>query len=347
MYRLLALLTLLVMLTSCTPTPTPIPPGPTPYTAPVTVAPALPVQSALQAAQKGLPFYMVHTNRQHPVVHIMMAGFQQACADLGLLCKDAGVDMEDIPGEIANLERVVANGASGILITVHDKAEYEMTKKAIDAGIPTVNGHFPMEDMVIPGMTAWVAPDNKAYAAAAAKAMAKKLDCKGTVAITQGGLNDGENAVEASFRSTLSAECPNIKILDTQIETFDQPAAIAVASGILQANPDVVGAFSTTGNGPTTWAKGAQDVGKKPGEVTIISMDYSVQNLDLVKNGEVYMLVGQPLYEEMYYAVYVLAAKMMGSPVPYANYLPAPLITKDNIDPYYEINEMAEGLTIQ
>jgi len=38
---------------------------------------------------------------------------------------------------------------------------------------------------------------------------------------------------------------------------------------------------------------------------------------------------------------------MMGSPVPYANYLPAPLITKDNIDPYYEINEMAEGLTIQ
>jgi len=345
MYKFLALLTLTVLLASCTTAP-----APTPQTVVVTkeVVKEVTAQTALQAAQKGLPFYMVHTNRQHPVVHIMMAGFQQACADLGLLCKDAGVDQEDIPGEIANLERVVANGSSGILITVHDKAEYEMTKKAIEAGIPVVNGHFPiLETNVLPGLAAWVAPDNKAYAAEAALAMAKKLDCKGPVAITQGGLNDGENAVEASFRSTLQTTCPQVKILGTQIEGYDQAAAILAASSILQASPDVVGAFSTTGNGPTTWAKAAQENGKRPGEVTIISMDYSKQNLDLVKNGEVYMLVGQPLYEEMYYSVFILAAKMMGLPVPYANYLPAPLITIDNIAPYYEINKLSENVSIQ
>ena len=73
-------------------------------------------------------------------------------------------------------------------------------------------------------------------------------------------------------------------------------------------------------------------------------MDYTRPNLDLVKSGEVWMLVGQPLYEEMYYSVVLLANHLLGIPVPYGNYLPAPQVTLENIDQFYAINDFAESI---
>lgn len=297
--------------------------------------------------QDGMPFRFVHTNRQHPVVRIMMAGFFAACADYGLDCVDMGVDQDDVAGSIAKTEESVALGSSGMVTGVNDQAYYAATTTAIQAGIPVVNMHFPMDETLLPGMTAWVAPDNVGYAAEAARAMGEKLQCQGMVAITQGGLNDGENAVAASFMKTLWEMCPEIQILKPQIEGYDSPAAILVASSMLLGYPEITGAFSTTGNGPTTWAKAAQEVGKKPGEIAIISMDYSRVNLDLLKNGEVYALVGQPLFEEVYHSVVLLVETISGLPVPYENVLPAPLIFQEDAEHYYRIVDMAEAIEIK
>lgn len=314
---------------------------------PTEVAEPTEVGTSSFGAQFDKPFHMVHSNRQHPVVRIMMAGFFQACEDFGVECVDMGVDGDDTAGVIQKAEEVVALGSSGVLHTIYDAAFYESAQAIVDAGIPLVNGHFPMEANLVPGMKAWVAPDNTAYAANAAHAMGEVLECKGVVAVTQGGLNDGENAVAKSFTETLKEDCPDIVILEPQIEGYDQVQAIAAATAILQANPEIVGAFSTTGGGPTTWAKAAEDVGKAPGDIKIISMDYSRANLDLVKSGEVYMLVGQPLYEEMYHATVLLIELAMGNAVPYENELPAPLISIDDLDKYYLINDKAESIQVQ
>lgn len=304
-------------------------------------------ETPFHKAQNGKPIYLVHTNRQHPVVRIMMAGFFQACADYGLDCKDAGVDQEDLPGEIAKIEQINALGASGVIATLHDKSEYVPVEDIINKGIPVINGHFPIPEGDEPGLLAWSAPDNVGYAKSAALAMVDKIQCKGKVSVTQGGLNDGENAVAKSFTETLRSKCPDVKILDVQIEGYDAAGAEAVTTAIVQANPDLVGAFSTTGGGAKAWANGLKASGKSAGEVAVIGMDYSRENLDLVKSGDVYMLVGQPLFEEFYYAVQLMVAHLMGYPVPYANTLPAPLITKDNVDKYYKINDLAENVQIK
>ena len=318
----------------------------------VTVAPVtIKAGADFSAYQKGAdgkqhPFVFLGTNRSHPVVKIMEAGFLQACADFNLKCQLMGSEGNDIPGSVTLGEQAVALPASGILDTVYDKAQYAPALSAIKAGIPVVNGHFPMTTDILPGLTGWVAPDNVGYGIAAADMMAQAVNCKGPVAVTESGPSDAESAVGTAFTKELQVKCAGISVLDPQMEGTDLPKEIAAVAAILQAHSDLTGAFSTTGGGIQAWASAAKDAGKKPGEVKIIGMDYSAQNLDLVKNGEALALVAQPLYAEMYQGVVVLLLERMGMPVPYANTLPAPLVMKDGVAPYYAINDQASKVIL-
>ena len=297
-----------------------------------------------QDFQGGVPFRWAHDNQKHPVSRIMAAGMLKACQDFNLLCENMSVSEVDTPAVLAMLDQSLDLGSTGQVFPIYLPEHYPQAIKLIEAGVPVVGTHFPVDPANVPGLLAWVAPDNVGYAIATAKAMAEKTTCGSPIAITQSSLNDGENAVAENFKNTYLEVCPDAEVLPVQIEGFDVPQAIQVASAIIQAHPDLKGAFSTTGNGPQTWAGAVQDMGKEKGEITIISMDYVRQNLTLVKEGWVYMLVGQPLFEEFYYAVVLLELHKMGYPVPYENTLPAPLVTIENVDKYYAINDLAESV---
>ena len=176
--------------------------------------------------------------------------------------------------------------------------------------------------------------DGRLGGGAAGAAGALELGGKGVVALTQGSYNDTENPMADAFRKTMAEKYPDIKILETQLEGFEPSAAEAKAVGILQGNPDVTGAFSTTGNGIQTWSGAARKAGR---EVAIIGMDYIRQNLDIIKSGAAYGLVAQPLYEEGAKTAELAAALAEGKEVPYLNPLPAAVITADDLDPYYAI----------
>lgn len=294
--------------------------------------------------QDGKPFRMIATNQEVPVVKIMLAGFLQACEDYKLDCVVMGVDGNDIAKSVTLAEQSIALGSSGLLTTIYDKAWYAPTLDAIAAGIPVVNGHFPMSKDELPGLSGWVAPDNVEYARLSGIMMGNAINCSGTVAITQSTLSDAENAVAESFTKSLHETCPTVNILKPQIETTDPAKAIAVTSAIIQGNQDISGAFSTTGGGATAWSKSAKETGNEKGKIVIIGMDASRENLDLLVSGDVYALVAQPLYAEMYQAVTLLLEIKMGMPIPYENVLPAPLITKNDVAPYYAILEKAEAI---
>ncbi|MCC7451277.1 MAG: sugar ABC transporter substrate-binding protein, partial [Anaerolineae bacterium] len=123
-------------------------------------------------------------------------------------------------------------------------------------------------------------------------------------------------------------------------EGFDAPKAIAKAVAIMQANPDLIGGFSTTGGGPTTWAGAQKETGKK---VLAIGMDYTRVNLDLVKSGEVFAVVGQPLYDESKGAAQLLLKMASGEKVEYWTKLNAPTITKDDLPKWYELLDKVEA----
>ncbi len=210
--------------------------------------------------------------------------------------------------------------------------------KLAKQGYPIVTWHVMPPEGTVKGLRAATGEDVAQAGTNAADAMGAKLGGKGTVAITQGSYNLIENTMGSSFRKEMAAKYPGIKLLDTQLEGFEPSAAKAKAVSILQAHPDVTGAFSTTGNGAETWSGGAHAAGR---DIVIIAMDYVRQNLDLVKSGAAYGLVAQPLYEEGAKTADLAAALAEGKQVPYLNPLPAKVITAGDLGPYYKILQSA------
>lgn len=306
---------------------------------------AEPEVSVFREAQDGKPFRYTHWGNFHPVYKIMGAGFLQACEDYGLICELTNTDDFDDAKLIAMMETLNTDNTSGIVTGMYFPSRWEAGITAINKGIPVVGDHVPVLDREnVPGLVAWSAPDIIEFARNAGIAMAEKLECAGPVANSQSQLAENESVITDNFREAFLGVCPDTEVLETRALGLELSDSIPNAAAIITAHPDLVGAFSATGDGAQSWAKAAQERGKEAGEIVIVGMDYTRPNLDLVKSGEVWMLVGQPLYEEMYYSVVLLANHLLGIPVPYGNYLPAPQVTLENIDQFYAINDFAESI---
>jgi ribose transport system substrate-binding protein len=289
------------------------------------------------------PFVLLSVNRSHPVVRVITLGFFEACRDLKVECKNYSSEGVDFTLYAAAVDQVVAAGSQGAIAFV-DKAVYAQDKKLIDAKIPIDMIHgIPLPDAP-PGIIAWVATDAADYAKRAADFMGGKMAGKGVVAISQGNLNDLENMVSDEFTKEMKAKYPAIKVLTPEMEGFDAPAAIAKISSVITAHPEITAAFGTTGGSASAWAKALEQSGRKPGSTIVVGMDYTRENLDLVKAGKVTALIGQPLYEETYKALEILVANSKGQKINYANPLPAPIITVDNLATYYGYADRVDQL---
>jgi ribose transport system substrate-binding protein len=312
-----------------------------PTTAPAQPQAPAPTTAPAAPAAKGHHIALVQFLKGHPVHRIMQLGFHEGCVAMKYDCELLLTDSTNAVDMIPLAEQALAEPVDGIVFYAVDNSFFPTIKKFKDKGIPVVTPHFTSFTQEESGLTAVVGADVVQYAKAVADAMGDKLGGKGTVAVTVGSFNQTENLVAKTFKEEMAAKYAAIKVLDAQEEGFDQAGAIAKAGAIIQGNPDIAGAFSTTGSGPTTWSTAAADNNKK--DLVIISMDYTRPNLDLVKAGKVYGLVAQPLYDEFYQAAVLVGEAIDGKKVEYKNLLPAPVIFLADLDKYIAFNDRAEA----
>jgi ribose transport system substrate-binding protein len=284
----------------------------------------------------------VQPMRNHPVHRIMQGGFLSECKRLGYQCEIVGSEQLDMPGTAPLADAVLSKGGiKGIGVYAYDPSTYPFIARW-GKDYPIVSWHIPVREGDAPGLKAVTGTVPSDYARESASAIGREIGCKGTVAITEGSFNTVENLVAKTFTETMKTECPDVTVLKPQEEGFDVPAAKAKAVSILQANPDTNAAFSTTGGGPVTWAGAAQQSGKR---LTIIGMDYVRQNLDLVKAGKVFAVVGQPLFEEGAKTADLLDQLVTGQQVSYDNPLPATIITRDQVARFTAMLDEADAAT--
>jgi ribose transport system substrate-binding protein len=285
-------------------------------------------------------FYWIQPLKGHPVHQMTQIAFREGAAKEGYEAEIVGTDSADIGGTIALAEQALARGdAAGVAIWTGNPAYNPLIEKIGKSGIPVILPHFPAAEGSIPGASGVISCDPADYAAEAARQIGKAIEGKGAVAITQGSFNSTENLVSEVFARTMKQDFPNVRVLAPIEEGFDAPAAIARASAILQGNADVVAAFSTTGGGPVTWANASKEASRK---IVIVGMDYTRVNLDLVKQGDVFAVIGQPLWEESYGAAELLAKLDKHEKVQWWTKLQAPFLTKDKLGPYYELLDKVE-----
>jgi ribose transport system substrate-binding protein len=272
--------------------------------------------------------------KSNPTLQVMAAGFSQEAKKAGFTGKVLLAEDADPQKVIALGKQALAQGSQGLVVLAFDPALYPLMKQAAAQGVPVVETHDPVPNAASLGITQIVRPDPSQYGAAAADAIGAKIGGKGSVAITQGGFNPTENLAASAFKKEMAAKYPDVKVLKSQLEGFDPAAAVSKAVSILQSDKKIVAAYSTTGGGPVTWA-GAQDQSGR--KLTIIGMDYTRPNLDLVKAGKVYGIAAQPIYQEHAAAVDALKEKICGG-TPKAEITPdSPIVTKAELPEYYSI----------
>lgn len=280
--------------------------------------------------------------KSHPVVQLMISGFLVRAQELGYEPYLFAPDEADSTKAYGLLEAgMEQHKIEGLCQYIYDDSVAQYIKKYSDAGVYVVTGHTQVEEGTYPGLSAWVACSAVEYGATAARAIGEQIGGEGTVAVTEGSFNPTEDAAAQSFIDTMNAEYPNVKVLDVQEEGFDTPTAIGIATAIIQGNPDIKGAFSTTGAGPSTWAGAQDNTGVK---ICAIAMDYSKVNLDLVAAGKIYAVVAQPLFQEFAMCADLLDTLLRGGTVEYANVMDAPLVTTANIDDYYAYINQVQGV---
>ncbi|MET4633271.1 sugar ABC transporter substrate-binding protein [Kaistia defluvii] len=284
----------------------------------------------------------VQPMRDHPVHRLMQAGFLNKCKELGNTCEVVGnpsATNYDVPGSIPLAEAAMARTKFDAIAVYGPGPEiFPFIGKLGKEGFPVVTWHVLPPEGSVPGLKAATGEDIPSAGKAAALSMGEKMGGKGVIALTQGSSNDTENVMADSFRKTMAEKYPDIKILDTQMEGFEPSAAEGKAVALLQGNPDVTAAFSTTGNGAQTWSGAAR---KADRPLVIIGMDYIRQNLDIVKSGAAYGVVAQPLYEESALTAQLANDLAEGKTVPYLNPLPASVITAADLEPYYKMLDSA------
>jgi ribose transport system substrate-binding protein len=273
--------------------------------------------------------------RENPVLQIMAQGAIDGAEDAGFgeseWLAPQGFD-EAATVQLAN--QAIAQGIDGMVVFATSPAFYPMIAKAQAAGIPVIQTHSQIPEGDAPGVVANVYPDPVKMGEAAAEAIGNEVGGEGAVAVTQTAFIPNENAIVAAFNAKIEADFPNMRLIPPAEVGGDQAKAIAAESAIIQANPDVVAAFGTYGNAPVTWATTQQETGR---DLTVIGMDYAQANLDNVRDGKVFGVVAQPLYEEHFEGAQLLKQVLCGEDVTYDNPLDAPIVTLDNVDEYYTL----------
>ncbi|MFF7994283.1 sugar ABC transporter substrate-binding protein [Kitasatospora xanthocidica] len=199
-----------------------------------------------------------------------------------------------------------------------------------------------------------VRADNRAYGSKACEFLGQQLRGKGKVAELQGSLSS-INGYERSdgFAVCMKRNFPGIEVIELATE-WKGDVASAKLQSTLAANPDLGGVYLQAGGvflQPTLallQQKGLLKPPGQPGHITIVSNDGIPAELDAIRKGQIDATVSQPADLYAKYALMYARAAAAGKtfqPGPtdhqstikalangLEDELPAPLVTKDNVD---------------
>lgn len=244
------------------------------------------------SANANLPLFVAH---DHPALEI-------AGKELGVKVTVAGPNTVDIPGLVASIEQVAARRPAGMMVVGWDpSALVPAINAVIDAGIPVV-----CVDADVPASKrySFIGTDWYDLGVRQGEAMVKVLGGKkGKVALLGLIEQQIDQQAFAGFRAV--AEKAGLTCMEPQQDKGTIAEAARVASGILQANPDLVGMAgfdSESGPGMGQAIKEANKIG----QIVATCVEAEQQHLQLLKEGALTALIGQKRALFTYYGVKVL-----------------------------------------
>jgi len=166
-----------------------------------------------------------------------------------------------------------------ILNPAHSQALIPAVLAAKKAGIPIITVDNPIDSKDV---LTFIGTDNVKAAYAGAKYVADKIGGKGKVAILEGEAGQPDAILRAEGAKKAFAEYPNIKLVSSQNAHWTEEGGMTVMENVLQANPDLAGAFCSCDNIEFGAYQAAKNKGVRP---VLVGLDGIPEAMDAIKNG--------------------------------------------------------------
>jgi simple sugar transport system substrate-binding protein/ribose transport system substrate-binding protein len=258
----------------------------------------------------------------------------------------------DVAKLVNNVQALTGQGAKAIVMAPQDTGAIANTLQQLEnKKIPVVTVDTrPDKGKVFMVVRA----DNRAYGTKACEFLGEKLGGKGKVVQLQGALS----SINGRDRSEAFLECMKTKF--SGITVFSEPTewegskAASMLQTRLEQNPDIKGIYMHAGGvhlAPTLQTlkqKGLLLPTADPKHIFVVSNDGIPQEYEAIRKGEIDATVSQPADLYAKYALYYAKAALEGKtfkagptdhdstiiqlPNGLEDQLPAPLVTKDNVD---------------
>jgi simple sugar transport system substrate-binding protein/ribose transport system substrate-binding protein len=258
----------------------------------------------------------------------------------------------DVTKLVANVQVFENTGAKAIVMAPQDTGAIASTLgRLANKHIPVVSVDTRPDSGKVYMV---VRADNKAYGTKACEFLGKQLGGKGKVAELEGALDsiNGRDRSEA-FAACMKKEFPGVTVYPLATN-WDGSVASSKLQTLLAQHPDINGIYMQAGGvflQPTLSLlkqKGLLKPAGTAGHISIISNDGIPQEFDAIRSGQIDATVSQPADLYAKYALYYAQAAASGKtfkpgptdhdstiiqlPNGLEDQLPAPLVTKSNVD---------------
>lgn len=239
----------------------------------------------------------------HPAYQTMLCGALGKAKELGNVDIDfQGANAWDPTKQVPVVQSVLATSPDALLLVPSDSTALRApVEQYLDEGIPVITVDTGLEDT--DGLTAVVASDNVQGGAAAAEALGKAIDGKGTVAIISGvpGATTDNDRMRG-FQEKMAESYPDVKILDPEYSESVIATAESQVRALMLAHPDLTGVFGINGNSATGAANAIVNADKK-GEILVAGYDAEPATVEQLRAGNITILVVQDFIQEGQIAV--------------------------------------------
>ncbi|MER5620114.1 substrate-binding domain-containing protein [Streptosporangium sp. NPDC002544] len=193
---------------------------------------------------------------------------------------------------------------------------------------PVVN----VDDARVPA-TVFIGPNHEENGIQAADELAKLFPDGGEVAQVEGQSGSSAAILRIKGFKEGIAKHPNLKLVASVPGNWDANASYAAAQQIIRQNPNLKGIYANNDTMAIGVAKAVQESGKK---VAVIGTDGVPEAISGVRNESMAATVSPLPYYEGFWAVESAIGLLEGKEIAPWVVAPAQLITKENVDQFYD-----------
>lgn len=265
--------------------------------------------------------------------------FDKRAAELGVkvVTLDAQVDPARQAQQIPSLISQKVDVA--IVWPVNSTAILPSLKQLKAAGIPVLNVNTRVDKAGEDDIVAFTGPNDYEEAKVAGKLMIDALGGRGNVVVITG--LPGYSVTQYRIDGFMDAikDHPDIKVLDTQPADWSQEKAQTLTENfITRFGKQIDGIYSSdggTGSGALAAVRAAVEEGTlEAGKIKFTDCSIFASSYDAIKAGDYYGSVYQSPVEDANLAFETAVKIAEGMTVDKEIYIPAPGVTKENIDQY-------------